>query len=71
LFDQVAADLPRLAAYRPRLDGALARIRAGDRQWFTRPLIDSYHSVWFELHEELIGAAGLTRADEARRGHAG
>jgi hypothetical protein len=26
--------------------------------------------VWFELHEELIGAAGLTRGDEAMAGHA-
>jgi hypothetical protein len=26
--------------------------------------------VWFELHEELIGAAGLTREDEARTGDA-
>jgi hypothetical protein len=26
--------------------------------------------VWFELHEELIVAAGLTREDEAKAGHA-
>ena len=30
----------------------------------------SYHTVWFELHEELIVASGLTREEEARAGHA-
>jgi hypothetical protein len=43
---------------------ALERTAAGDADWFTKPTIDSYHTVWFELHEELIGAAGLTRHDE-------
>jgi hypothetical protein len=33
-------------------------------------IIDSYHTVWFELHEELILATGLTREDEAKAGHA-
>jgi hypothetical protein len=37
----------------------------------TRPIIDSYHTVWFELHEELIQAAGRSREDEAKAGHAG
>ncbi|MCV7387994.1 hypothetical protein [Mycolicibacterium porcinum] len=64
----VAAQLPRLDAYTDKLSAALERIRAGDTSWFTRPLVDSYHTVWFELHEELIGAAGLTRADEADAG---
>jgi hypothetical protein len=47
------------------------KIRGGDPTWLTRPLVDSYHTVWFELHEELIGGAGLTREDEAGAGHAG
>ncbi len=70
VIDRAAAQLPRLSSYRARLEHALSRIHAGDRQWFTRPLIDSYHSVWFALHEELLVAAGLTRAGEARAGHA-
>jgi hypothetical protein len=62
--------LPRLDAYAAKLSAALEKVRAGDTAWFTRPMIDSYHTVWFELHEELIGAAGLTRDDEANAGHA-
>ena len=66
----VSTQLPRLDAYSAKLSAALHKIHAGDTIWFTRPLIDSYHTVWFELHEELIGAAGLTREDEAEAGHA-
>jgi hypothetical protein len=64
------AQLPRLDAYTAKLSAALEKVHAGDTTWLTRPIIDSYHTVWFELHEELIGAAGLTREDEARSGHA-
>jgi len=64
----VTEQLPRLDAYAAKLSAALDRIHAGDTTWFTRPLVDSYHTVWFELHEELIGAAGLTRDDEAASG---
>jgi hypothetical protein len=71
IITAAAAQIPRLGAYSAKLAGALAKIRAGETTWFTRPIIDSYHTVWFELHEELIQAAGLSRADEARRGHAG
>jgi hypothetical protein len=65
-----AAQVPRLRAYSDKLAGALANIAAGDTVWLTRPIIDSYHTVWFELHEELILAAGLTREQEAKAGHA-
>jgi hypothetical protein len=39
--------------------------------WLTRPMVDSYHTVWFELHEEMIGLAGRTRATEAESGSGG
>ncbi|BBY27311.1 MarR family transcriptional regulator [Mycolicibacterium sediminis] len=53
--------LPRLRRYADRLAAALGRARSGDLTWISRPLVDSYHTVWFELHEELIGLAGRTR----------
>lgn len=61
---------PRLAPYPGRFDRALALIHDGDHSWFAKPLADSYHTVWFELHEDLIGLAGLSRADEAAAGRA-
>ena len=61
----------RLRTYADRLDAALRRARDGDMSWLTRPMVDSYHTVWFELHEELIGLAGRTRATEAESGSGG
>ena len=65
-----AAQLPRLGRYSAKLEAALDKVHAGETAWLSRPLIDSYHTVWFELHEELILAAGLTRESEAKSGDA-
>ncbi|WP_145011754.1 MarR family transcriptional regulator [Mycobacterium marseillense] len=65
-----ATQVPRLASYAPKLEAALGNLKAGDMAWLTRPIIDSYHTVWFELHEELILVTGLTREGEAKAGHA-
>lgn len=70
IIEAAAAQLPRLTAYAAKLVGALDKVKAGETTWLTRPLIDSYHTVWFELHEELIVAAGLTREEAARSGDA-
>ena len=65
-----ATQVPRLNAYAAKLSAALDKVNAGDTAWLSRPLIDSYHTVWFELHEELIGAVGMTREEAARSGDA-
>lgn len=70
LLEEFIRLAPRLAMYTKRFASALAKVRSGDPTWFARPLIDSYHTVWFELHEELIGLAGLSRAQEAAAGRA-
>ncbi|MCV7381847.1 MarR family transcriptional regulator [Mycobacterium alsense] len=70
IIEAAATQLPRVGAYAAKLTAALGKIKAGDTAWLTRPLIDSYHTVWFELHEELIGAMGLTREEAAKFGDA-
>ena len=45
-------------------EAALARLHAGDKDWFTKPLIDSYHTVWFQLHEDLLTTLGIERSQE-------
>jgi pyruvate,orthophosphate dikinase len=62
--------LPRLITYRARLDRALAAARDGDGRFVASPRVDSYHSVWFELHEDLIRLAGRDRASEVAAGRA-
>lgn len=70
LVSRIAAVAPRLAAYSRRFENALQQINAGDISFVARPIADSYHTVWFEFHEELIGLLGLTREEEAAAGRA-
>jgi hypothetical protein len=55
----------RYATYRPRFGNALDRVRDGERDWFAKPMIDSYHTVWFQLHEDLLNTLGIERSKEA------
>ena len=70
ILASAAEQIPRLGRYAGKLSDALTKVRAGERSWFTKPIADSYHTVWFELHEELILVAGMTREAEAEAGHA-
>ncbi len=58
------------ADYDVAVVGRLAAVAGGDLQMIAHPLRDSYHTVWFELHEELIRLTGRNRADEAAAGRA-
>ena len=62
--------LPRLARYGTRLGAAAEAARAGNGKFVASPRVDSYHSAWFELHEDLIRLAGRTRESEAAAGRA-
>jgi hypothetical protein len=57
--------LARYGRYGGRLRTALERVLAGEHEWFTKPVIDSYHTVWFELHEDLLSTLGIDRGKEA------
>lgn len=60
----LTSTLARLGLYPRRLGRALARFCGGDHTMLATPLKDSYHTVWFELHEELIILSGRSRAEE-------
>ena len=60
----LAALLERFRRYGPRLAVALDKVRGGEVEWFTKPMIDSYHTVWFELHEDLLVTLGIERHKE-------
>jgi len=66
----LAARLSWLGGYAARLDEAARLVAGGDARYIASPRVDSYHSVWFELHEDLILLAGRTRADEVAAGRA-
>lgn len=64
VLDALVRQSPRFAGYRPRLRAALERVRAGQHEWFTGALFDSYHQVWFELHQDLLVTLGIDRGEE-------
>jgi hypothetical protein len=65
LSDRLAAELDRFRPYGPALEDALDRAQAGERDYVTKPIIASFHTVWFEMHEDLLVTLGLDRSSEA------
>ena len=65
LIEPLGKTVPRFAGYRGRLTDALDKI-SEDRAWLASPRCDSYHTVWMQLHEDLLSAVGVNRADEAQ-----
>jgi hypothetical protein len=63
ICDQLAAGVARFGSYRRRLNAAFRRIEAGETAALDRTP-DSYHGVWFQLHEDLIATLGLDRSTE-------
>ena len=65
-----AEGLSRLADYGVRLGRAVEGAVGGDNRYVASPRVDSYHGIWFELHEDLIRLAGRTREEESAAGRA-
>ncbi len=63
---ELGALMVRFQAFAPRLTEALNKVKAGGVEWFTKPLIDSYHTVWFEMHEDLLVTLSIDRAKEGQ-----
>ena len=57
---ELATVLPRFGRYRVRLGAALDRVRAGATEHLTSSMT-SYHTVWFQLHEDLLATLGIPR----------
>jgi hypothetical protein len=57
---ELSAALPRFHRYRVRLADALARAKAGEPA-YVADTTTSYHSVWFQLHEDLLATLGIPR----------
>ncbi|MDH4147849.1 MAG: transcriptional regulator [Acidimicrobiia bacterium] len=64
ICDDLAVALARFGHYRRRLEAALERVHAGEHDYFTGVRVASYHTVWFELHENLLATLGVDRARE-------
>ncbi len=59
----LARGLPRLAIYGTKLLAALEAAEDGDIEWVSDIRRDSYHTLWFELHEDLLRIMGTEREE--------
>jgi hypothetical protein len=64
LLRRLGRAVPRYAGYRSRLRDARGRVEAGGTAWLSSERVESYHRVWWDLHEDLLLALGLDRASE-------
>lgn len=64
LFDELG-DEPRAVyeQYLDRLASAANRISEGESEYFTGADVDSYHTIWFELHDDLLRTLGRDREE--------
>jgi hypothetical protein len=62
LSGRLMSVLSRFGGYDARFAGALERVVAGDQEWVNGTGQDSCHTVWFELHEDLLATLGLERS---------
>jgi hypothetical protein len=61
---ELVGRLARFAGYDDRFATALARAERGEHSWVARPRVDSCHTVWMELHEDLLATLGVQRGAE-------
>ena len=61
----LAEQLERFSSYGSRFTHALEMVLKGDTDWIAKPMIESYHTVWFELHENFFSTLGIDRASES------
>ena len=60
---QLASALPRMRLYSEKLARALENAEDGAVIWVSDPKIESYHTLWFELHEDLLRLMGRERKE--------
>lgn len=63
VLERAGAAAERYGRYGDRLGAALEKLEE-DQRYFVSPLVDSYHTVWFECHEDFLLTLGRTRAGE-------
>ena len=61
LCAELTAALERFAGYDERYAAALTRAEAGQLRWVDGTGVDSCHTVWIQLHEDLLSTLGIDR----------
>jgi hypothetical protein len=59
--EALAGRLQRFDGYAARYAAALAQVDLGQRRYVDSPEVDSCHTVWIQLHEDLLATLGIPR----------
>jgi hypothetical protein len=54
---------PLMARFFDRLGAALDRVDAGENDYVSGVRVDSFHTVWFQMHEHLLRLTGRERPE--------
>ena len=65
LLDALGALRPRYVVYRERLSVALDRSLGGGRAWVCGLDVDSFHTVWWQLHADIRAVLGSGVGEDA------
>jgi hypothetical protein len=68
LMTELDARLPRFGRYSRQFSAALEKARGGDYEWMAGVGRLSCHTVWAELHEDLLSSLGRDRSAVHHRG---
>jgi hypothetical protein len=63
ILARLVREVPRFGYYSRNLLGALERAEEGGVEWVSDARIPSYHTLWFELHEDLLRLVGRQRQE--------
>jgi hypothetical protein len=61
VLSEFVGAVPRFSIYRDRLAAAYDKVLGGEHDYVSGVRVDSYHTVWFEMHEDLLRVLGRTR----------
>ena len=64
LKDELVSILPECGGYFDRLERAKKRLDDLDYRFFTGTDADSYHTVWFEMHDYILRKLGKEREED-------
>jgi hypothetical protein len=63
LLDRLSELRRRYASLHTRLAAAMARIEGGETRYVAGVAVDSFHSLWWQLHADLLAVLGRERGE--------
>ncbi len=65
IFLELSKLIPRYEVYPIRFNRALQNLKDGKTEYLAKYSVDSYHTIWFDLHEDLLNLLGKERDEWA------